>query len=162
MRDYHAPLGPLVTVITIGVSAALLVAALALLRLAADRPWMVLPAAACVAILVWAALFAPLRYRVDEHAFVIERPSGKLVLPLRTLRDVAPFVRPPGLTLGLWRNGGLFGIYGIFWNRRLGWFHAYGRRVRPAVALTFADRRVIVMPDDTDGFIADLRARIAR
>lgn len=54
--------------------------------------------------------------------------------------------------------GGLFVIDGWFWNRRLGRYRACLTDPERAVVLRFADRIVVISPEDPDAFLAAIRS----
>jgi hypothetical protein len=98
---------------------------------------------------------SPTAYRVEAGRIVVERPFGEIAYPLPGLVDVKPFDRA-GFAIRVFGNGGLFGVTGWFWSRKLGWFRAHGRKARGAVSLHWPDRTVVLMPEERERFIADV------
>ena len=60
-------------------------------------------------------------------------------------------------SLRLWGNGGFFSISGFFRNRTLGRYRAFVMDPKRAVVLTFADRVVVVSPDQPERFVSIVR-----
>ena len=81
--------------------------------------------------------------------------------------EVAPAARgarrgdaPEGLSgsVRLFGNGGLFGISGWFWNRRIGRFRAYATDPGRVVLLRYRDgSQVVVTPHDVQHFIVRVK-----
>jgi len=93
----------------------------------------------------------------DEH-IEVRRLGWRTVLPLAGL--VAVSGEPDGLrgSVRLFGNGGLFGITGWFWNRRIGRFRAYATDPGRVVLLRYRDgRKVVLTPHDVQHFIVRLR-----
>lgn len=107
--------------------------------------------------LIGCALTAVRGYRLEDGALVIERLGWEKRVPLAGLRAAT---HDKSLLDGALRvgNGGLFAFAGMFWSRKLGWFHLVGNDIlgRP-VLLEFADQKWLVTPDDPERFIAELR-----
>lgn len=62
-------------------------------------------------------------------------------------------------SLRLFGDGGLFGYFGWFWNRRLGTYRAYGTNPKNTVVLKLNDRTIVVTPHDPARFVAEVSAR---
>jgi hypothetical protein len=109
---------------------------------------------AMVALLVATWGTSPTAYRLEPGRLVVERPLGEIPYPLAGLVEATP---QDGLGLAVRvGNGGLFGITGWFWSRRLGWFRVHARKVRGGVVLRWPDRIVMVMPEDAGRFVRDV------
>lgn len=103
--------------------------------------------------------FAVRGYVLTQRHLEVCRLGWSTVLPLAGLETVTG--EPEGLkgSLRLFGNGGLFGITGWFWNRRLGRFRAYATDPSRVVLLRYADgRKVVVTPGDVQHFIVQVRA----
>jgi len=119
----------------------------------ADAPALVI-AAAVGALLATTWATSARAYRLEPGRLVVERPAGEIVYPLAGLVEARPYGRL-GLAIRL-GNGGLFGISGWYWSRELGWFRVHARKVGGAVLLRWPDRAVVVMPEEPEGFVADV------
>jgi len=115
----------------------------------------------CLGILLGAWAFAPSGYAVSAVSVIIRRPVGGVEIPLASIREVQPF--EGSLRQGAVRTfgtGGLFGVYGRYYNEQLGHYHMYGTRTDRAVVITTEDRTVVVTPDDIEGFVRDISGRL--
>ena len=109
-------------------------------------------------ILVGSLLFMVRGYVLTESQIAVQRHAWSTVLPFAGLAAVSG--EPQGLqgSLRLFGNGGLFGISGWFWNRRIGRFRAYATDPERAVLLRYRDgRKVLVTPHDVQHFIVRVR-----
>lgn len=117
---------------------------------------------ATTAAAVWG--FAPCRASVADGLVRIERNwAGPRELPLASVRS-AERLHPAHCWR--WRKisgtAGLFGVaYGTFHSRALGRFRLYAWRPDGCVLLETGDGRVVLTPDDPDGFVAAVRSRLA-
>jgi len=109
-------------------------------------------------VLVGSLLFMVRGYVLTESQIEVQRLGWSTVLPFAGLAAVSG--EPQGLqgSLRLFGNGGLFGISGWFWNRRIGRFRAYATDPERAVLLRYRDgRKVLVTPHDVQHFIVRVR-----
>lgn len=117
--------------------------------------------AAPATFLVSALLFMVSGYRLTGTTLEIERPLWTTTFALADLVSVAGDSEALRGSLRLFGNGGLFSVTGIFWNKRLGLFHAYGTDPDRAVVLRFRKRTIVITPDDTQRFIVRVRTHLA-
>jgi hypothetical protein len=97
-------------------------------------------------------------YSLTENHIEVHRLGWSSVLPLAGLAAVTG--EPEGMrgSVRLFGNGGLFGISGWFWNRRIGRFRAYATDPSRMVLLRYRDgRQVAVTPHDVQHFIVRVR-----
>jgi hypothetical protein len=109
-------------------------------------------------VLLGALPFMVRGYLLTEQDIEVRRLGWRTVLPLAGL--VAVTGEPEGLrgSLRVLGNGGLFGISGWFWNRRIGRFRAYATDPARVVLLRYRDgRNVVVTPHDVQHFIVRVR-----
>jgi hypothetical protein len=59
-------------------------------------------------------------------------------------------------SIRLWGSGGLFGFFGIFRNRQLGVYRAYGTDPKRAVIVKLNQRTIVVTPEHPERFVAEL------
>jgi PH (Pleckstrin Homology) domain-containing protein len=150
---YGAPWGMPVVVATVLVGAGMLAGAAAAAAFAPPPAWPLL--ALIPASLLWAWAYSPTGYRIENGELVIERPAGSLRVGLYDLRDVQ--LDPPlGIPIRVFGNGGLFGAWGWFWSRRIGWFQTALRRARPNVLVRTSTRTVLVAPDRPEEFVREI------
>jgi len=110
-------------------------------------------------VLLGALPFMVRGYVLTETHLEVRRLGWRTVLPLAGLVTVTG--EPQGLrgSLRLFGNGGLFGISGWFWNRRIGRFRAYATDPERVVLLRYGDgKKVVVTPHDVQHFIVRARA----
>jgi len=97
-------------------------------------------------------------YSITEAAIQVQRLLWSTSLPLEGL--VAVTGEPEGLrgAVRVFGNGGLFGISGWFWSRRLGRFRVYATDPGRVVLLRYRDgRKVVLTPGDVQHFVVRLR-----
>jgi PH (Pleckstrin Homology) domain-containing protein len=111
--------------------------------------------------LVSALFFMVSGYSLTATALEVERPLWTATFALADLVSVAGDSDALQGSLRLFGNGGLFSFTGIFWNRRLGLFHAYATDPGRAVVLKFRKRTIVITPDDTQRFIVRVRTYLA-
>jgi hypothetical protein len=120
--------------------------------------WRVAMVGVPLALLLGALPFMVRGYVLTESHIEVRRLGWSSVLPLAGL--VAVTGEPEGLSgsVRLFGNGGLFGITGWFWNRRIGRFRAYATDPGRVVLLRYRDgSKVVVTPHDVQHFIVRVR-----
>jgi hypothetical protein len=110
-----------------------------------------------VLVVCWA--FGPRAIVVAEGELRVERrATAPFSVPVARITDATtlPSIGPG--TVRVFGVGGLFGSYGIFWNKSIGRFRVYATRRAPVVVLRISggDLPVVVTPDDADGLLAAL------
>lgn len=115
-------------------------------------------------VLLLCYLLHPRAFAIGPEGVTIRRYLMPYTVPLQRLEGVVqPASRPTGLTIGLARVVGIYGSFGVFWNRRWGVFRVYITDQSKQVELVLAGgSRVIVSPADPSGFVAELRDAAAR
>jgi hypothetical protein len=111
-----------------------------------------------VIIYVIAYLYHPKNYFVGKDELVITRAVGKITIPKSTIKEVSVIDRD--LLSGSIRTfgvGGLFGYFGKFTNSKFGVMTWYVRRMDQLILITTDRERILISPDDVDGFVAALR-----
>jgi Bacterial PH domain len=137
-------------------------AALGILVVPARMPLVrCLIAALPAAVLLGALLFRVSGYTLTATTLEVRRPLWTSSFALADLLSVAGDAEALQGALRVFGNGGLFSFSGIFWNRRLGLFHAYGTDPGRAVVLKFRKRTIVITPDDTQHFIVRVRTHLA-
>jgi len=120
--------------------------------------WRVAMVGVPLVVLLGALPFMVRGYVLTESHIEVRRLGWTTVLPLAGL--VAVTGEPDGLdgSLRLLGNGGLFGISGWFWNRRIGGFRAYATDPGRVVLLRYRNgKKVVVTPHDVQHFIVRVR-----
>ena len=109
-------------------------------------------------VLLGALPFTVRGYILTDQHIEVRRLGWRTTLPLAGL--VAVSGEPEGLrgSVRLFGSGGLFGITGWFWNRRIGRFRAYATDPGRVVLLRYRDgRKVVLTPHDVQHFIVRVR-----
>ena len=106
-------------------------------------------------------LLAPRSYEFDKTKLTINRPAGKIIIPLNSIgsADELPREELAGMirTFGV---GGLFGYYGAFWAPRIGHVRMHATCTKGLVLIvTTTGKKIIISPDD-GSFAAGLRAAL--
>ena len=161
--EFRAPWSrSLKTVSRIAVLILLGTAAAGILLIPARMPLLrVLMAGLPAAVLLSALLSMVSGYTLTATALEVRRPLWTTMFALSDLVSVAGDAEALQGSLRLFGNSGLFSFSGIFWNRRLGLFHAYGTDPGRAVVLKFRKRTIVITPDDTQRFIVRVRTHLA-
>ena len=96
-------------------------------------------------------LFSIKDYVVNDSALIIRRPMSSRIIPLTEIEE-ARLVADGEMrgTIRTFGNGGLFGYYGKFYNRKLGYMTWYATQRRNMVYIkTRSGKKIIISPDDT-------------
>jgi hypothetical protein len=111
-----------------------------------------------------AALFRPLRFEVSPAELVIKRPIGSFVTQLKQISAIKwPASVPAGITARVIGVDGIFGSFGLFWDRNWGWFRAHVTDHRKRIELIQVDgKRLIISPDEPMDFIDVLKDQTDR
>ncbi|MCB1155231.1 MAG: hypothetical protein H6684_01350 [Deltaproteobacteria bacterium] len=107
--------------------------------------------------------YRPKGYRLGETSVEVLRDAGNKAIEYDNIASVKPVPAKVGFrTIGLWRSGGYFGIYGIFWRRDLGVYEMYITRADTLVQITpKSGRALVISPDERERFLAELRDIVA-
>jgi hypothetical protein len=108
--------------------------------------------------LILSAAFMVRGYVVTDSALIIKRLGWTTLLNLSQLNSATVDPDAVGRSVRLFGNGGFFAFAGWFRNKKLGVYHAYATDTKKAVVLRFADKTVVVTPDDPQKFVAELTA----
>ena len=107
-------------------------------------------------------LFAPSSYGIDGTHLYIRRPLLPIqirfndILEVRRLND-----QEMEFTLRLFGSGGLFGFFGLFYSRKLGWQRWYATRTGDLVGIVTNTKGWLVLsPDSPEAFVAALKKRL--
>jgi hypothetical protein len=160
LAEFSAPWSRSLRLATVGSVAVLLVVMLAGLFMGPRQLplWRVAMVGVPGLVLLGALPFMVRGYVLTEKQIEVRRLGWSTVLPLAGL--VAVTGEPEGLrgSVRLFGNGGLFGISGWFWNRRIGRFRAYATDPGRVVLLRYRDgNKVVVTPHDVQHFIVRVR-----
>lgn len=102
-----------------------------------------------IAIYAICYLFRPLGYVLEHDGITIRRPIRNVKIPYTEIAEV--FQAAPETmkwTMRTFGNGGLFGIYGKFWNKNYGNMTWYATRTDNMIVLiTKSAQKIVLTPD---------------
>lgn len=110
-----------------------------------------------LAAFVLAYLYRPVSYAISSDELHIKRVAGDVIIPRSAIKHID--VIDKDLVNGAFRTfgvGGLFGYFGKFSNSRFGSMTWYVSRMDQLVLITTEREKILVSPDDLDGFVAAL------
>jgi hypothetical protein len=109
-------------------------------------------------LLLWlgSLLFTIRGYSITEDCILIHRLIWATRLPLEHLNEVNLDGATFRNSMRCFGNGGIFGISGLYYNRREGTFRAFVTNTTRTVLLKFASRTILVSPDDPKRFVSAL------
>lgn len=95
-------------------------------------------------------------YGLDAAGLHIDRLVKPVTIPFQSIEGIMPITaKELGLGIRAFGSGGFFGYLGKFYYRTHGWITLYVTDRSKMLLITLAgDRKVIISPDDTAGFIA--------
>src|SRR5262249_13387135 len=160
IAEFSAPWARSLRLMTIGSVAILLTVALAGVLAGPRQSWLWWAVMVGLPLIVLCAAlpFMGRGYGLTDSHIAVRRLGWSTLLPLEGL--VAVTGESEGLrgSVRLFGNGGLFGISGWFWNRRIGRFRAYATDPGRVVLLRYGDgKKVVVTPHDVQHFIVRVR-----
>jgi hypothetical protein len=102
-----------------------------------------------------AYLYRPLGYEVDAQGVSVARPLGRKFFAwgrIAAVSGTTDILSQP--CIGLWRSGGFYGVYGIFWTKKYGRFMMHVTDCRNLVEIELeGGYRIYVSPDEKDLFL---------
>lgn len=102
----------------------------------------------------------PLYYFVSDRAVIIQRPFGKIRIPLDTIIHTRPLSNAElGITMRRFGSGGLFGYLGNFTSARIGKYQMWATNRESLVVIETEKRKYIVSPDQPVSFTNDINSR---
>ena len=160
IAQFSAPWARSLRLMTIGSVAILLTVALVGLLAGPRQLWLWWAAMVGMPLIVLcgALPFMVRGYVLTDSHIAVRRLGWSTRLPLEGL--VAVTGEPEGMrgSVRLFGNGGLFGISGWFWNRRIGRFRAYATDPQRAVLLRYrTGAPVVLTPHDVQHFLVQVR-----
>lgn len=101
-------------------------------------------------------------YTITPHEVRVHRLLWHDRLPREGLISATADPRAMSGSLRLFGNGGLFAITGLYRNAALGRFRAFVNDPKLSVILRYANRTVVLAPEDPERFAALLNAPVVR
>jgi|SRR5580692_12043191 hypothetical protein len=113
----------------------------------------------CAAVFALSYAYSPRAYTISRQSVIVKRAIGKVRIPLDGIVEARVATEDDFRgCIRLFGNGGLFGYYGLFRTSKLGkcWWYVTNRS--NAVVIITGAKTTVLSPDDTDGFLAAIRA----
>ena len=107
-------------------------------------------------ILAVTALFAIRDYTIEPHELLIRRLLWTTRVSLAGLQSAEFQPNAMRGSLRLCGNGGLFSFTGWYRNRALGNYRAFVTELKNTVVLKFANKTVVVSPENPERFVAEI------
>jgi len=118
--------------------------------------WLLLGPAVILIGIVVTLLYRPKEYQLDAEGLHIIRPVKPVRIPLYNIRSIMPVTtKELGYGLRAFGSGGFLGYFGVFYYRNYGRITLYATDRSKLLLITLDnDRKIIISPDDTEGFMA--------
>ncbi|MEY4386037.1 MAG: hypothetical protein RLY20_1320 [Verrucomicrobiota bacterium] len=98
-------------------------------------------------------------YVLTEGELRIERLGWQNRFKLADVKSVVADPEAMRWSIRLFGSGGLFGFFGIFRNKTLGTYRAYGTNPKNTVVVELRQLTIVVTPDDPKRFVAEVTQR---
>jgi len=98
---------------------------------------------------------SPKSYEIKEDSMIIHRPLKDVVIHRSEIEEVHQMEDGKlARSMRLFGSGGLFGYFGLFWNREFGTMTWYAtRRDQAIMIITSSHKKLVITPDETDAFM---------
>lgn len=159
---FAAPWSMAVKIITLVVLGLLLgVPVVSSITLPESTPLLARLSATLLPLVILAATlpFSVRGYALTEGELRIERLGWQNRFPLSEVKSVVANPEAMRWSVRLFGSGGLFGFFGIFRNKTLGTYRAYGTDPHKTVVIEFRNRTIVVTPDDPALFVEEVIRR---
>lgn len=123
------------------------------------HPEVLIPFALVIITLVVLLLFRVKSYVLTPNALEIVRKAGVKSFPQASLKSATPVTtKELGFGIRLFGSGGWAGYFGTFFYRNIGKTKVFATDRKKLILLrTQDDRRILISPEDTEGFLKALR-----
>ena len=113
---------------------------------------------ACVppVLLLGSLLFVVCSYSIAGGHLSIRRLFWSTNIPLLGVHEAVHDPTAIKGSLRIFGNGGLFGITGLYWNKKLGRFRLFATDPAKAVVMHLHDRIVVISPEEPQAFLQEL------
>jgi hypothetical protein len=98
-------------------------------------------------------------YEINSGNLIVKTGFSEQAFSLQGLESARVQERPFAGARKVAGMGGVWSYYGSFRSSSLGEFHAYAGSTSSGVLLSWPDKKVLVTPEDSAGFIAAARPR---
>ena len=162
--DYRATMGRATIAITVfssilllGISFYLLVSEPQVLSSLAALALIVPPL-----ILFVCYLYQVSSYHLDSKNIVIKRFAPNFYIPVSSIESVEIDNNAMKRSLRIFGNGGLFGFYGRFRNKKYGSYRAFVKDLKKLVVIKTDKKTIIISPDKPEVFVKKLKGYMAK
>ena len=107
--------------------------------------------------------YSPKGYFIKDNKIHVHRKIGNTKgIPINQIQSlIYPATYPPGFTAGLLCIAGIFGAFGILWNKSWGIFQMYvTNNSNRMELLTKKGTHIILSPDAPQSFISEINKRL--
>lgn len=100
--------------------------------------------------------FSTTGYEINEHDIIIKRPFGKITYQKSSVKEIEQLLaKEMKFSIRTFGNGGLFGFYGSFYNKKYGNMKWFVSNFHQLVLLHMdGGKKILVSPDNPEDFIA--------
>lgn len=107
-----------------------------------------------------AALFRPTAYELNATDLKIILPAKTNLIPIKDIRSIESVSsKELGFGIRAFGSGGFLGYFGSFYYKNQGWIRLYATdRSKMLLIVTKDDRKYVISPDDTEGFLKSFRS----
>ena len=109
----------------------------------------------CLLIAV-VSLFAIRGYVLTPNQLIIQRPLWQNRVDLNNIVSAEFDPQAMSNSFRVFGNGGFFSMTGFFWNKKLGFYRAFGTDEKHSVILKFTNKVIVVTPDNPQDFVSAL------
>jgi hypothetical protein len=98
---------------------------------------------------------SPTSYEIKEDSMIIHRPLKDVIIHRSEIVEVHQMEEGKlARSMRLFGSGGLFGYFGLFWNKEFGTMTWYAtRRDQAMMIITSSPKKLVITPDETDAFM---------
>lgn len=115
--------------------------------LCASYPLLIVPAALLTVAVAGVYFWAPASYELEGRTLTIR--SGLGARRFEGVKSYSPLSRSTMPGMGLWHNGGLFGVRGVYWSRALGWYRAYVTNPQHLILVELeGGKKIVISPEN--------------
>ncbi len=149
-----------VKIFTVAICCIFFLSVIGLMGVYLSEQMIVLPVLAVIIILAFILVYVyrPVSYTVTNDQLAINRIAGTVFISRAAIKKVdiinKKVVDGAVRTFGV---GGLFGYFGKFSNSKIGAMTWYVSRMDKLVLITTESEKILVSPDDLEGFVTALR-----
>ena len=99
--------------------------------------------------------FSTKGYKIENQMLVIKRPLGNKNFALKDFQSIERIAKKDlRFSLRVFGNGGLFGYYGKFYNRKFGKMTWFVTNLNNSILIKMTDgKKIVVTPDEPESFL---------